>query len=312
MIKQVSFHVDIDSPRRLLEFWDINSRFDEQLLDRFYEVSMERVLNLFNDCGVKATFFVVGDELKISSKAREYIKNAYLNGHEIANHTYSHPFGFSNLTKEEVTNEIVECSNVIRELLGISPRGFRSPGYDMNVLILDTLEELSFSYDSSAFYTILKTFIKFYHNVFSKKFVYTGFGGSLRNLPDHPYYPSLHDWQKKASVRKIIEIPLARTKHNLPFYNNFHLLSGNLYRKMAISSMKKDYFVYLFHLIEFTELSDACIPSELKIHPNLKLKIKTKLEIMKDTISRITNNYKIVRTDEFVNQINNFNEKNTL
>lgn len=303
MDKKTSFHIDIDSPKSLLEFWGIKTKLDEHLLDKFYKSSMERVLELFHNCGIKASFFVVGEELKKSSIARDFIKKAYIDGHEIANHTFSHPLGFTNFEKKEITNEIVECSKIIKEITGVVPVGFRSPGYDMNSLILDVLEELSFLYDSSAFYTILKPFIKCYHNIFRKGLVYNGFGGSSNKLPDHPYYPSSADWQESGPARGIVEVPLARSRFNLPFYNNFHLLSGNLYRKTAISSMRNDYFVYLFHLIEFVDLHDEGVPKELKVHPNINVDVKKKLMIMKDTITRISKNYRIVKTLDFLKDV---------
>ncbi len=93
--KTVLVHVDIDSPATLLKFWGGGGEFDGDQLDSFYRVAMERALSIFKACGVPATFFCVGSELDRSKQAAGLIRQAFSSGHEIANHTYSHPYGSS-------------------------------------------------------------------------------------------------------------------------------------------------------------------------------------------------------------------------
>ncbi len=241
MDRKVSFHIDMDSPRKLLEFWGVkNTGYSDVDLDRFYEVSMNRALSLFNGYGIQATFFAVGDELERSSKAKEQIKKAHDNGHEIANHTFSHPFGVTKFDKAELIVEIKKCSDVIAGITGSRPAGFRAPGYDINGPILDILEELSFTYDSSAFWTILNPVWRCYQKLFCKGSSHGGFGESDFRLPRLPYCPARDNWQKKGLTRDIMEIPLPRTKIlNMPFYNNFHLSVNKIYRDMSINMMNR-------------------------------------------------------------------------
>ena len=297
--KYVSFHVDLDSPRKLLEFWGHDDIHVD--LDSFYDVAMERALSLFKSCGVPVTFFCVGEEIAKSVKARELIREAFFAGHEIANHTYSHPLGLANFDRTNIRLEIEQCSNIIREITGENPVGFRSPGYSIDDSTLDILEELSFQYDSSAFCSLLNPFLNYYYKLFRKGSNHQeAFASNFYRIPHGPYYPSRNNWKAKGTSREIVEIPIPRTRVlNLPFYNNFHLSLGGFLRKLTIFSMSQPYIVYLFHLIEFVDLNDG-IPTELRIHPNVKMEIKEKLKAMQDTIMLMTKNRQVVRTDEFV------------
>lgn len=301
--RNVSFHIDMDSPQKILEFWGVkNISYSKDDLNRFYEISMSRAISLFEEYGIHITFFAVGEELECSEKARDLVKKAYRKGHEIANHTFSHTLSPTKLGREKLRDEIEKCSDVIKGLTGKNPVGFRAPGYDINGSILDILEELSFTYDSSAFWTILNPLWKCYRKIFYKNSGHSGFGESGSRLPNMPYYPSRNNWQERGPYRGIIEVPLPRTKiFNMPFYNNFHLSMDKIYRRLDINMMKSPYFVYLFHLIEFVDSNDN-IPKELYVHPNTKIGITDKLNIMRDTISRIVKKSRPVKTDEFVKQ----------
>ena len=306
MDKTVSFHVDIDSPLKELEFWGIpDAKYTTGDLDKFYETAMNRALRLFRQYNIPVTFFCVGEELQKSEGARESIKRAHKEGHEIANHTYSHPFGLTKLDKPVMRKEIELCSKVIKKITGTSPAGFRAPGYDMNTCIVNELESLSFRYDSSAFWTILKPVIKAYHKMFGKnKEIHSGFGENSARVSHSPYFPSRHEWLTKAKTRKIVEIPLPRTKFlNLPFYNNFHIITGNFYRRLALKNFNRPYFIYLFHLIEFVDFNDG-IPKQLVAKPGLKLSSSRKIGIIRHTIETVMRRYKVMRTDDFVKKFN--------
>src|SRR4029453_9221450 len=146
--RYISFHVDMDSPRKLLDFWGLHHvQYRRTEIDRFYEKAMGRALSFFEEHGILATFFCVGEDIEASSTTAACVRDAARVGHEMANHTYSHPLGLTRLEEKERRKQIRRCSTVIEELTGRPPVGFRAPGYDINGIILDTLEEQSFKYD---------------------------------------------------------------------------------------------------------------------------------------------------------------------
>lgn len=90
-----------------------------------HPVDTPRILDLLDEHGVKAVFFVVGDKVREYSEwAREIVKR----GHELGNHTMTHPQGLMWILGPWRTwKEIPECQKVIKEVAGVEPRWFRAP-----------------------------------------------------------------------------------------------------------------------------------------------------------------------------------------
>jgi peptidoglycan/xylan/chitin deacetylase (PgdA/CDA1 family) len=83
------------------------------------------ILDLLDAHGVKAVFFVIGDKVAAyPDLAREIVRR----GHEIANHTMTHPAGsFWAAGSLRTRREIAGCSRIIEEVTGVRPRWFRAP-----------------------------------------------------------------------------------------------------------------------------------------------------------------------------------------
>ena len=298
----VSFHVDIDSPKKLMNFWGVSDdSFTTEDLDDFYMKAMGRALELFGAHGIEATFFCVGDELEASRAARAMIKEASSRGHEIANHSFSHRFGLSDMEESEIRDEIEKCSDRIKDVTGVTPVGFRSPGYDINNKVISILEKTGFTYDASGFWSMLHLIGSLYHRYLcGNKNIDSGFGRGSFRMPAEAYFPSESDWQRSAPCRKIVEMPLTRTRLlQLPFYSNFHIMTPKLYRSLASSLIRRDHITYLIHLIEFVDLNDG-IPKVLSVHPNVGLTVEKKMKIIGEMAKNLTRRYKAVRTDRFI------------
>jgi peptidoglycan/xylan/chitin deacetylase (PgdA/CDA1 family) len=72
-------------------------------------------------------------------------------GHEIASHSYSHPYDLVRLGREKIADELDRAQAAIAEACGRLPVGFRAPGYEITAELLDLLCERGYRYDSSAF-----------------------------------------------------------------------------------------------------------------------------------------------------------------
>ena len=81
------------------------------------------ILDLLLAYGAKATFFVIGKNLEYYAEAA---KRAVREGHEIGNHTYSHPT-LSALSYDEIEGELLKNAAAIEEKLGVRPSVFRPP-----------------------------------------------------------------------------------------------------------------------------------------------------------------------------------------
>jgi peptidoglycan-N-acetylglucosamine deacetylase len=84
-----------------------------------------KMLDLLAEYGVKATFSLIGIQVKQFPKLAERI---VLAGHQLCNHTMHHPLDIGSYSKRRVDDEITEAFVRIGEATGIAPKFFRSPG----------------------------------------------------------------------------------------------------------------------------------------------------------------------------------------
>nr|WP_255731381.1 polysaccharide deacetylase family protein [Solibacillus sp. MA9] len=79
----------------------------------------ENVLNLLDQYDAKGTFFIVGQQ---AEKYPQIVRRMYETGHEIANHTYSHPYSKS---VPKVMKEIEKTNEILYSITGFSTKLFR-------------------------------------------------------------------------------------------------------------------------------------------------------------------------------------------
>ncbi len=84
------------------------------------------ILDILAENHAKATFFVVG---QLAERYPELVLRELAEGHEVANHTYSHP-KLAKLTPRELSEELTKCERVLNEIADYRPKLFRPPeGY---------------------------------------------------------------------------------------------------------------------------------------------------------------------------------------
>ncbi len=108
------------------------------------EVAAQRLLKLFAKHQIKTTWCIPGHT---ADTFPDPCKEVLAAGHEIAHHGYAH----ENPTQADRETERQVLVRGLEALarLGVRPRGYRSPGWDVSDHTLDLLEELGFTWDSS-------------------------------------------------------------------------------------------------------------------------------------------------------------------
>lgn len=101
---------------------------------------LRRWMDLMDEYGVKATFFVTG---KFASRNRDVLKEILDRGHEIGNHSWNH-VAMGAMKYDEILNEILPTNQVIfEETGGYVPKLFRAPegkwGFGLHTM-LQTLD----------------------------------------------------------------------------------------------------------------------------------------------------------------------------
>jgi len=94
----------------------VNFSFDDGL------PSFRRISQLFDLCNFKASFFIIGTTMQIDS-----IKDIYARGHEISNHSYSHPI-FENLDSINIEYQIRKGKELLENAIGSKCTCFGEPG----------------------------------------------------------------------------------------------------------------------------------------------------------------------------------------
>jgi len=88
------------------------------------KTTMVEVLELLKKYDAKATFFIVGR--KINDITLPVLQRAYSEGHELANHSFSH-LHMAELSDEEILREYENCQKIVRDTLGVEMYYFRPP-----------------------------------------------------------------------------------------------------------------------------------------------------------------------------------------
>ena len=87
-----------------------------------------QILDILNEKGIKATFFVLGSNVE---KNPDMVKRMYDEGHFIANHGYSHVYEAIYQSPQAVLDEYNKCNQVVRDAIGeqeYNSHLFRFPG----------------------------------------------------------------------------------------------------------------------------------------------------------------------------------------
>ncbi len=143
--QQLAISVDLDAPIDYCRFY----RFPiEPPSDPFLGEALPYLLDLFAELGVRATLFVIARDLE-GPEARRWLRRAAELGHELGNHSVSHPHAFRWLSRAEKAREIDEGAARIAEATGVRVVGFRCPAYDLDRTLLELLLERRYLYDSS-------------------------------------------------------------------------------------------------------------------------------------------------------------------
>lgn len=82
-----------------------------------------RILDILDEYDAKATFFMT---YKFMNENPDQVKEIIKRGHEIGNHSTTHP-KFTEITDEKIVREVAKCHNFLKELTGVDMCLFRFP-----------------------------------------------------------------------------------------------------------------------------------------------------------------------------------------
>jgi len=114
------------------------------------ETNTNRILDMFSEHNVKATFFTLG---WVAERFPSLVTRIVAEGHELASHGYSH-LRVILQSEKEFREDIVRAKKLLEDLSGVQIKGYRAPSYSIgekNMWALNVLFEEGHEYSSSIY-----------------------------------------------------------------------------------------------------------------------------------------------------------------
>lgn len=140
--------VDVEDWFQVGAFENTISREDWDSLDLRVGDNVARILDLFDEAGVKATFFTLG---WVAERNRAAMRTIVERGHELASHGYDHTRVFT-FTREQFTDDISKARTILEDAGGVAIKGYRAPSFSIDARTPwahEVLAEHGYAYSSS-------------------------------------------------------------------------------------------------------------------------------------------------------------------
>jgi len=252
--------------------------------------SLSKLLQLLKEERIKATFFCLG---QVVESFPQNISRIVDEGHEIGCHSFSHK-RLTRLPLEELNRTIGKATNIIKDVVGVRPLGFRAPQYCINESTIMILKRHGYVYDSSIVPT--KSFFGRYN--------YLGY-------PQSPFHICTNDKKYSileipVSVLDVTRIPLSLTW--------MQFLGYRLFMSFFKLPLNGSPLVFYMHCYEITEVSyneSIRLPTYYKLsrvfYRNTGMK---SFEMLRKFIRRIKSNHStLVQCSEIAKKYEKLNLK---
>lgn len=142
--------VDVEDYFQVSAFEDRVSRDEWPRFESRVTRNTERLLELFDDAGVRATFFVLG---WIGEQHPSLVRRIAHAGHEIASHGFDHRLVYA-CDREAFRRDLRRARDTLQAIAGVPVVGYRAPSYSVtrqSLWALDVLIDEGYAYDASIY-----------------------------------------------------------------------------------------------------------------------------------------------------------------
>jgi len=136
------FHVSVFERTVPRADWD---RLQSRVVDK-----TKRLLAIFDEFGVRATFFVLG---WVAERYPTLVRDIASRGHEVASHGYAHRLVYDQ-TPDAFRDDVRRAKQLLEDASGAAVGGYRAPSFSVtarSLWALDILSEEGHWYDASIF-----------------------------------------------------------------------------------------------------------------------------------------------------------------
>ena len=265
-------HLDLDGASAIYSVHGWRYPLDRDLL---FESGLSNALGFLDRAGLKATLFVIAEDLKDASK-HELLQDAARRGHEIASHSLTHR-KLSALSRDEKRREIFESRDLISRKLGVAVQGFRAPEFDIDKESLELIDAANYSYDASVFP----------NSKFAQKL-------GVNELSESPFHP--------LERRSLWELPLpSHAPLPLPFHPCYSLVLGTWYFRAGLRRFRNigAPLILLCHLTDFADpLPKNLLPNRMaRLFTLSHISGERKRQRCEQMIELVSREYEFVETN---------------
>jgi polysaccharide deacetylase family protein (PEP-CTERM system associated) len=142
--------VDVEDWFQVSAFERTIARSSWDSLDCRVERNVDRILAMFAEANVKATFFTLG---WIAERYPQVVRSIVGAGHELASHGYSHVRA-TEQSEREFREDVTRTKAMLEDLGGVPVAGYRATSYSIgsgNLWALDELHRAGYQYSSSIY-----------------------------------------------------------------------------------------------------------------------------------------------------------------
>jgi polysaccharide deacetylase family protein (PEP-CTERM system associated) len=140
--------VDVEDWFHILEADESPARDTWESLPLRVEENTDRLLELFEERGANATFFVVG---WVARRFPAMVRRIVAAGHEVASHSYWHEV-MRRHDRDSLAADLSASRRLLEDLVGCRVEGFRAPGNSItpdDAWVFDVIVEAGYTYDAS-------------------------------------------------------------------------------------------------------------------------------------------------------------------
>ncbi|HUT76686.1 MAG TPA: polysaccharide deacetylase family protein [Polyangia bacterium] len=259
--------------------------------EAIHRSALPRALRFLDDVGVAGTLFAVGRDAALRPATGELLRAAAGRGHEIANHSLNHRYDLGLLSADEQAREIRGGADAIQQIVGVRPAGFRAPGYNVHLGLLDVVADQGATYDSSVFPC---------PSYFAARALAIGLKqargrvsasqlGDPRVLlaPQQPYRLGRDGvWSRGEGL---VELPISVVgPARLPFIGTTLVLAGKVLAGILARQASSMGFVNLeLHGIDFADAEADGLEHLKRFQPDLRLSARRKIAILERVVKTL-------------------------
>ena len=290
MNEYAAFNINLDS---LGEAYG----FPEGYRDPTFAAVMDRFLGLADRYGFRYTIFVIGRDLE-HSENRDAVARWADAGHEIGNHTWTHPVNLGTLSRAEIQDQLGRTHEAVTAAAGREPRGFIAPNWSMSGAVVETLMDLGYSYDTSPCATLLlypmlaKLLWNFRGDPRAKLYLRRADYLSPLVTPRQAYLPDAAYLKASAAHRQrhpgFVTMPLPTNRLRIATWHTTAFLFGERAHNWVLDGAldSVDAFYYLMHPADLMDARDTD-PSRNMPLERMSTSLEDKLGLLERAIERV-------------------------